>query len=85
MRHRSVATALLLFAIVPTPQCSRVIRSPPMTLGDEIDAIEYAIAHLEAELKVRPPSAERRVAIREVIATLKAMRGNLVKRTRRLH
>ena len=56
-----------------------------MTLGDEIDAIEYAIAHLEAELKVRPPSAERRVAIREVIATLKAMRGNLVKRTRRLH
>ena len=54
---------------------------PPKPLDDEIGAIDDAIAYLEAELRARPPSEERREAMREVIQTLHTMRVNLQKRS----
>jgi hypothetical protein len=54
-----------------------------MTLEDEIAAIDYAISHMESEMKARPPSEERRKAMREVIQTLNAMRAVLLKQKRR--
>jgi hypothetical protein len=51
-----------------------------MTLDDEIEAINYAIAHLKFEMKGRALSEERRKAMHEVIQTLRAMRANLKER-----
>ena len=43
----------------------------------DIRALDYAIDHIEAELRDRPPASERITAMLEVIATLRSMRAEL--------
>lgn len=47
------------------------------SLEDDIKALDYAIDHIEAELRDRPPSQERVTAMLEVIVTLRSMRAEL--------
>ena len=44
---------------------------------DDIKALDFAINHIEAELRDSPPPQERTTAMLEVIATLRSMRAEL--------
>jgi hypothetical protein len=49
---------------------------------DDIKSLDFAIRHIETELRDRPPAQEGALAMLKVIETLKSMRAELERKRR---